>query len=387
MKHFPFITFFLLICSGGTALFASGAYNSDHEISPFFIPSTRNLALGGPHVAYTNDINSLFINPAVFKNVKQLSAAELSLGIYGDSLGLRDLIKNLNDTKELTDTLSDFINRSNGNIPLGFDLRGPIAIGNIKNGWGWGVFDRFYGGAQVNGRDIQVWGKADLMFELGYSFRVLDLGVHTLDVGVLGKVFDRVEINSGKIALTELISNRDVFMTRFNFIPNTLGTGLDLGAQYRLLDNFTVGLTVNDLFSLGYVSFYNQNRSSGATSTPSSYVGYIKPNINLGVSYKLFDSSAFSWAVMADYRDFINLFRQKEYDSRNGWLNFSFGTELTLYKHLTLRAGLNEMLPAVGIGLDLVIFKLDAALYGKELGNEPGGISTYAMDVGLLFRY
>jgi hypothetical protein len=48
---------------------------------------------------------------------------------------------------------------------------------------------------------------------------------------------------------------------------------------------------------------------------------------------------------------------------------------------------MNEMLPTVGIGLDLVVFKVDAAFYGKELGNEPGRLSTYAVDVGLLFRY
>lgn len=146
-------------------------------------------------------------------------------------------------------------------------------------------------------------------------------------------------------------------------------------------------MTVNDVFSLGYVSFSNLNLSSSAPSAPPGYLGYIKPNINLGVSYKLFDNSFLSWAVMADYRDLINLFRQKEYDSRNAWLNLSVGSELTLFKLVAIRVGLNEMLPAVGIGFDFFVLKLDAAFYGKELGNEPGKLSTYALDVGLLFRY
>ncbi|MFP3090622.1 hypothetical protein LQZ21_09885 [Treponema sp. TIM-1] len=386
MKQLSYIAALLAVYLSGTPLFASGV-NETREISPFFIPSTRNLALGGPHVAYTEDINSLFINPAVFGTVKQLSAAELSLGIYGDSLGLMDIMKNINDANKLADTFSHFITRSNGNIPLGFDLRGPIAIGSIKNGWGWGVFDRFYGGTQVTGKSIRAWSKADFMFNLGYSMRVMDVGVHTIDVGIVAKLFNRLEINSGQIPLTELLFNDNALMAGFNFAPFTVGTGMDMGLQYRLIDNFTVGLTVNDLFSLAYVTFQDLNLYSHSDSPPAGYFGYVEPTVNLGVSYKIFDNPLLSWAVMADYRDFAGLFWQQDYTVRNGWLNLSLGTELTLFKRLALRAGMNDMLPSVGVGFDLVIFKLDAAFYGKELSNEPGGLSTYAMDLGLLFRY
>jgi hypothetical protein len=302
-------------------------------------------------------------------------------------MGLMDIVNNIDDTSMLVKTFSKFIDKSQGNIPLGFDARGPIAFGNIKNGWGWGVFDRVYGGAAVTGRNIQAWANADLIFDLGYSFRILEIGTHTLDVGVLGNIFGRMGVNSGRMSLFDLNDGSDALEKRFNYLPFTIGAGLNLGVQYRLIGNFTAALTVNDLFSLGYVSFNDLNLSSSAGPMPSGYLGYIKPNINLGVSYKLFDNSVLSWAIMADYRDFINLFRQDEYESRNGWLNLGVGSELTLFKHVAFRVGLNEMLPAVGIGLDLFVFKLDAAFYGKELGNEPGKMSTYAMDVGLLFRY
>ncbi|MDR0690164.1 MAG: hypothetical protein LBG08_07895 [Spirochaetaceae bacterium] len=387
MNRFQYFIFFLLICTGGTVLSASGLYNSDHELAPFTVPSTRNLGLGGPHVAYTDDINSLFINPAAFINIDQLSVGEVSAGVYGDTLSLKDIISNIGDTSKLVSTLSKFIDKSNGNIPLGFDLRGPIAFGNIKNGWGWGVFDRIYGGATVTGRNVDVWANADLMFDLGYSFRILEIGTNTLDVGALGKVFGRLGVNSGQMSLFDLADGGDTLKNRLNYAPFTIGAGLDLGLQYRLIDNFTAALTVNDLFSLGYVSFNNLNLSSSAGSAPPGYLGYIKPNINLGVSYKLFDNSFLSLAVMADYRDIINLFRQNEYDARNAWLNLSAGSELILFNLVALRVGVNEMLPAVGIGLNLFVFKLDAAFYGKELGNEPGKMSTYAVDVGLLFRY
>jgi hypothetical protein len=343
--------------------------------------------MGGPHVAYTDDINSLFINPGAFKTIKQVSIAELSAGAYGDVFGLTDIVKNMDDSSKLVSTFSKFIRDSEGNVPLGFDIRGPIAFGNIKNGFGWGVFNRIYGGALVKGSTIQAWGNGDMMFNLGYGFRIFERGTQTLDVGALGKIFGRMGFDTGRMSLFELDAGTDVFMARLNYAPFTIGGGLDVGLQYRLVDNFTAALAVNDLFSLGYVSYNYLDLSSAPSSAPSGYLGYIKPNINLGVSYKLFDTPLVSWAVMADYKDLINLFRQNEYDSRNGVLNLSVGTEVTLFNLLAFRLGMNEMLPAVGIGFNLFVCKLNAAFYGKELGNEPGQMSTYAMDVGLLFRY
>jgi hypothetical protein len=386
MNRFRCLIVLFLICTGGAVLCASGLYNADHELAPFTMPSTRNLGLGGPHAAYTDDMSSLFINPGAFRTIKQISIAELSLGTYGDVFGLMDIARNLDDSSKLVTTFSKLINESNGNIPLGFDLRGPISFGAIKNGWGWGVFNRIYGGAAVRGSTIQAWGNGDLMFNLGYSFRVLERGVHTLDAGVLGKVFGRIGFDTGPMTLSDLYAGEDIF-ARLNYAPFTIGGGLDMGLQYRMVDNFTAALTVNDLFSLGYVSYNDLNLASTTASAPAGYLGYIQPHINLGVSYKLFDNPIISWAVMADYKDLVNLFRQNKYGSRNGWLNLSFGTEATLFNLVSVRLGMNEMLPAVGLGFNLFICKLDAAFYGKELGNEPGQLSTYAMDIGLLFRY
>ncbi|MDR2363531.1 MAG: hypothetical protein LBD65_03865, partial [Spirochaetaceae bacterium] len=282
MNRFQYFIIFLLIGTGGTVLSGSGLYNSDHELAPFTVPSTRNLGLGGPHVAYTDDINSLFINPAAFKNINELSVAELSFGVYGDTLGLGEVINTIGDTSKLVSTFSKFIDKSNGNIPLGFDFRGPVAFGNIKNGWGWGVFDRIYGGAAVTGKNIEVWANADLMFDLGYSFRVLEIGIHTLDMGATGKVFGRLGVNSGQMSLFDLADGGDILKSRINYAPFTIGGGLDLGLQYRLVKNFTAALSVNDLFSLGYVSFNDLNLNSSGGSVPPGYLGYIKPKINLG---------------------------------------------------------------------------------------------------------
>ena len=77
--------------------------------------------------------------------------------------------------------------------------------------------------------------------------------------------------------------------------------------------------------------------------------------------------------MYADYNNIWPLItKQKTY--RNPILELSFGTEVLLFnKVLALRAGIRDMYPAAGIGLNLgKKFKTDFSVFGKELGLEPG---------------
>jgi hypothetical protein len=366
--------------SGEGSLFGGGLY--ENEIPPFTIPSTRNYGMGGSHVAYTDDINSLFINPGAFVTAKQLSIAELSAGAHGDVLGIVDIAKG---GDEALDALLTWIENTQGNIPLGLDIRGPLAAGKVGNGWGWGVFDRIHMDMSLAGSTISLGLYGDLMFNMGYAFRVLNKGVHTVDVGAAGKFFGRASMDTGKLKILNIVSDFENWQHYLTDSFLTLGGGIDIGAQYRFLDNLTAALVVTDLFSLGYaapLSIPGLGETSG-----SGYLGYIRPKINVGVSYKVFENYLVTWALMADYRDLINLFQQNDYYATNGALNLSLGTEVILLNILSLRLGMNQMLPAAGIGVDAKVLKIEAAIYGKELGREPGSLSTYALDLGILFRY
>ena len=72
---------------------------------------------------------------------------------------------------------------------------------------------------------------------------------------------------------------------------------------------------------------------------------------------------------------------------RHPLLNIGLGVEVTVLNALTLRAGIADALPALGFGLDLSFMTLDFAVYGRELGLDPGMQPVYAMSLGLLFRY
>jgi hypothetical protein len=87
---------------------------------------------------------------------------------------------------------------------------------------------------------------------------------------------------------------------------------------------------------------------------------------------------------MADYRDFLDLFKPIY---RNPILNATLGTEVIFLDVISLRAGINETYLATGLGLDLTLFQIDLALYGKELGIDPGKRPLLNMDLSLSFQY
>jgi hypothetical protein len=180
--------------------------------------------------------------------------------------------------------------------------------------------------------------------------------------------------------------------TMFNATPVTFGFGggADLGFRYKWGDNITAGLVLDDVFSFYRISRYTLEKFSeealSASHTSSSEFWPVTPRLNLGVAYTMQPIRLMKLGFMADYSDVINLFTHT-YNTRNPVLNIGIGAEAILFNFISLRVGLYDMLPHMGLGLDCKIFKLEAAYYGKELSNEPGGLSTYAFDLGILFRY
>ena len=63
------------------------------------------------------------------------------------------------------------------------------------------------------------------------------------------------------------------------------------------------------------------------------------------------------------------------------------GLQFKLLDIVSLRAGYYQCLPSVGLGLDLTLFKLNLAYFGRELSNEPGGYPVGCYTAGLEFTY
>jgi hypothetical protein len=347
-------------------------------IEPFVMPSARSGGMGGTHAAFADDFYTLFTNPAALIDVEeQFSAAELTVSMYGPLF-------------ELFDMLSDY---SNGDLDLsgiapgavGFDLAGPVALGWVGRRMGLGVFSRTKTDVKMTSSKVKPVLSGEILLLGGYSFRLIDQPKHVLDGGFLAKGFYRgmVNMEASVFDAGNIISD---FMG--NPYETHLGMGLDLGLRYTFLEDLAVGLVCFDAYSPALVTSYNSLSDYRDKSASDSSYATVRPRLNLGVSYRIhsdfLDRYISNLVVMLDYNDFLDL---AALIPRNPILNIGLGAELRLLRVLSLRLGISDALPAAGFGLDLKYLKLDFAIHGKELGLDPGVRPTYAIDLGLLFRY
>ncbi|MDR1278428.1 MAG: hypothetical protein LBK02_06730 [Treponema sp.] len=353
------------------------------SIVPFVMPSARASGIGGNHIALADDFYSLFTNPAAFVGVEEeYSVAEITLSTYGPVFEILDLIISSSDSMTNLD-ISGIIGARG--FAAGFDLGGPLALGWVGKGLGFGVFSRISADALVNGLTLRPVVLGEVMMLGGYSFRVVDVPDHVLDAGFLGKGFFRSGMNlSTPIFEVEKLLE-DPLDKEFK---TYLGLGLDLGIKYTFAENLSAALVWFDAYSPVVVNTFSSIRAIQKKEAPVRSYGTVNSRLDFGLKYRIrspfLDRYISVFSVMADYRNFLDL---RSLIPRNPILNVGLGAEIVLLNVLSIRAGISDALPAAGFGLNLSFVKLDCSIYGKELGLDPGIQPVYAVDVGLLFRF
>jgi hypothetical protein len=378
----------IVFCALFCALCPLAVFAESEELKPFAMTDTRAYGMGGPHVAYTDDVFSLFVNPAALLRTNQRSIVELGVGIYGPSVELLSIVNKTPSGDPLVESLEKFVDASGGNIPLGAGIRGPLAIGYVANGLGFGIWDRIYADIKLTGTDVDASIAVDAILNFGMAFNIFTFGKHTLDAGFVTKIVSRTKTGIDENLFEFTDSGKASSFFDNLTVPLLLGAGLDLGVTYRwriLAGNvFSAAIVADDLPTL----VGKMGAVYGKGDIPSRYVIY--PRVNIGTAYAVdfseFSSVPIRLAGALDYYDISRWFTPNDFTKRNPILNLSVGLEATFFKMFSLRAGLNDMLPAVGFGFAFNGFRIDGAMYGKELGVEPGQLSTYAFDLSLSFR-
>ena len=364
-------------------LYPAFRVSSDSKtVEPFIMPSARFSALGGGHTAVADDFYAIFLNPAAFADVKNVfSAAELTLSTYGPILEIIDLLRE--DSGSVSDLdLTGIVGP--GGLATGFDLGGPLSLGWVGKGLGLGIFNRIKTTAAISGAYLRPYVSAEILFTGGYAFRIIGMDNHKLDAGFLGKGFFR-----GALDMKTAIFSIDSLEPMDSPFGTNLGFGLDLGIRYSFREDLKFALVCYDVYSPVLVTPYDSFSDfgdSGASGSPS--YATVKRRLDTGVSYRVrsvfLDRYISRLTVMADYHDFLDLF---SLIPRNPILNIGIGVEVALLNVLSFRLGVTDALPAFGFGLDLTFMTLDFAIFGRELGLDPGKQPVYAMSIGMLFRY
>ena len=371
---------------------AAAVFAEEKSMAPLAMPTARSNGMGGTHIAYTDNVFALLVNPAAMMRVERRSFFALSPMLLNPQSTFKmveavgPLIEGGGDMTGLGNVMN-ILSEKKGKIALGVDIREfPFSIAWVSDGFGFGLWDRIFVAPEIHGMTVRLNAYADFLLPIGFAFKILDTDSHTVDAGITLKPFVRAKI-AERIKLIDIMSNNTDIMDNMS-APLIAGAGFDLGFLYRWDIGFSAGLTLDDIVTRGAVvtDFLGND-------TKTYFVPF---TMNLGVAYdtklsRFFPSApsflgGMGFTFAFDWHDMANAFQQDDYTKRNAVLNLGMGLQVSMFDMIMLRIGMNEMLPAVGVGFNLGPLELDVAYYGKEFGNEPGLLPTAALDLTIALR-
>jgi hypothetical protein len=342
-------------------------------------------SLGGTYSAIESGFNTLFTNPAALTYVqKEVSIARISFHATGAVLDLPAAFRASDVTQELLNMVVE-----NNGLYMGANITGPIAAGKVDTNFGFGFFNQ-----TVVEVDVASVGSARLStgeeFLLigAYGLQILEKDTHALALGFqLNGFFQSfTEFSGTAVSVLDTFTSLD-----FQSIPVIMsaGIGVDVGVLYRLGNRFSAGIVCRDLYTPVFSTRY-ANMGDYLSGSPNSDTvkNVLFPNLSIGVAmpipYPTRWTTISSWTFMADYRNALEIFRPLY---RNPILNVGLGTEMKLLKVVSVRLGISETYPAMGLGLDLSFCEIELAMYGTELGLDPGSRPLYNAIFSVAFEY
>lgn len=391
MKKFLIIVIlFFLIFSGGMV--------SAQQLLDIRIPSARISAIGGRHAALTDDFSTIFSNPAGFQSAEsELSVAELTFGLSGPIFDIAGVVVEGAAGGDVAGLLtSPNVQELMSGLYASMNLLGPISFGYVGKGLGFGMFSSS-NVTFANSKPLTITSNISERLTLagGYSFRIpfAEGSKHSLDIGVLlkGMLEGQVVIEKSFLEFPELFSSLSLDTITgepFYFISSI---GFDLGVKYSWNDTLHAGITGIDVFSPSLIQSYSKiSAFLDGSEEPSSSNDLYPIKINAGIMYtpnlgKLHKYIS-DLKLMLDYDDIFDFLLHPN-SSRHPILHIGAGVEVELLQILSIRMGMYEGLFTAGVGLDLKIFTLNAAMFGTELSSEPGMRPVYNILIGLEFRY
>jgi len=365
---------------------ASSLFADDIAFEPVRpeIISAKTAGYAGDHSALEAGFDTLTTNPAALAYVtKEWSFSRIATRVSGPLFDIPSIIQ----SNDVVTGLLDLVAKNKG-IYFGANITGPLAFGKVDKNFGFGVFNRTLTSADIPSlTSASLVAGEEFLLTGGYGITLYEKENQSIAAGVQLKGFFQTFLMEKGTSLSVLGA-----LTNFqiNNLPTALSTGfgLDAGFMYRN-GPFNAGLTCKDLYTPVFTTQYSTFSSFTAGSSGTSIkADRLDPYLSAGIEYSfpIPDTwiSITGWKAMADYRDILDLFKPIY---RNPILNATIGTEVVFLDVISLRAGINETYLSTGIGLDLTLFQIDLAMYGSELGIDPGKRPLLNMDLSLSFQY
>lgn len=340
---------------------------------------------GGAYSAVAEGFDTLSTNPAALAFVdREWSFARLACEVSGPLFDIPSVF----EADDMTTGILDLVKENNG-VFIGANMTGPIAFGKVDRNFGFGVFNRSMTSVNVPSiTKAKLIAGEELLFVGGYGLVLYEKGPHTVSGGLQLKGFFQSFVYEDDTAI-QVLNTFTNFDT--NGIPAVLSTGfgVDVGTIYRYNKILSASISCKDLYTPVFSTRY-ANYGDFLKGDPDSDTDYdrLTPNLTLGTAYEIplpeHWTTITRWNVMLDWRDTLSVFRTVH---RNTILNFAIGSEVQLLDIVYFRAGIRDAYLSAGLGLDLNAFKIDFAMYGTELGLEPGDRPLLNIALSTAFQY
>ncbi len=389
-KIIMFISFFVLASIG--AVFAADYYAED-----IYIPSGIDSGLGGPYPTDNGGLETIFANPAGFQSADSgFTFADLTIQLKGPVFDIASLVIGIVTGEGDASTIlsSPSTQELLDNLYAGFTIGGPIYFGYVGDGFGFGLFNSTDFLVRDRGPlTISISLEEQILLAGGYSFRIplTEDEEHSIDLGLMlkGGVNGMIEVKKSLFELPGVITNfsPDLFYTEpFEF---TAQIGLDAGFLYTWDGMLSAGISFQDCYSPTLKHVYQGGLNSFLEAGPKTeYKGIIPFKMNAGIelnpSIPIIERWISNFRFMLAYDDILDFWLYPS-EADNWLLHTKVGLEITMLEIFDIRVGLSGGLLNAGLGLDLQVFKLNAAMFGEEMASQPGTNPVYNLVIAFTF--
>ncbi len=368
-------------------------------ISSVFALNVRELGMGGSHLNDYSDVYTMQRNPAGLafaKNSFMMLPIQMNLGgplddIYNMTVPYAEGKKEFKQ-EDLISDLSNMISKNGLNMGLGMGL--PLSFAFISGGFGMGLFEDFYmdiDAPSLTMAKVESGVKTSAIIGFAKSFgfsNVLDFSA-----GITAVPYIKLPMVSYQGSMMDLMTaltsgnndGMDKLMKKVD-VSSRAGLSVNLGAQLRAFSIVEASIVVEDLVNvempgskLGMSDvtddFQNLLKLTDfAFDEAKPTTANTKIKVGLAAQIPFISDITFglisSARVFIDHNDFLALTDPTVVV--NPVLGLNMGAEVVLFKTVSARFGINQGYFSAGAGLKLACFQFDAAVYGKELGTEPG---------------
>lgn len=381
------------------------------SVSLFAVEDVRSKGMGGYHVTDYSDIYTIKKNPAslafsgkhkLILNIQIDAAGPLqdiyevgedvlaSTENYDDSENSDEEASSTDITGELLSKVTTLIEENNG-FATSSNISPLLNFGFSNKGFGFLASTDIYTDINIPsvtnvGLNVGFNGNA----EFGYGFN-FDLGANDIAVGVSADFFSNL-LNVGiNGSLTQLLGGTESEESSIlDSLPITSMKGFSItsGLHYRYADFLNVGIVWNNMISstntanvlidpeTQEVKFDFDNGTKSKLDSKLAVGFGVKVPINFIIT---------SMNIYVDHENILDLFVSDKI-VKNPILGLNAGVEAVLLKAFSFRLGINESYLAAGFGLRLGSFNIETAVYGSELGLEPGDRPQLNTSISVSFK-